>query len=266
MSRILALARAGFLTDASYKVGMLVSLAGLVATTVPVYLISRAMQPLMADSIAGQGGDYFSFVLLGMTATYFIATACTALPGALASGVRNGTLEALLATPTPLPALLAGLAVYPLLWTLLRAAVLLAAGAALGARFAWDGGAAGFVILCLIVLAYVPFGLMAGALLLAFRTAGPLLQGVLVASMLLGGVYYPVEVVPAWVRPAAQAVPLGHGLRALRTALLEGAPPSALARDVAVLAAMAAGWMMAGAGALVLALRHARRAGTLGQY
>lgn len=266
MSRTLALARAGFLTDASYKVGMLVSLAGLVATTVPVYLVSRAMQPLMAESIAGQGGDYFAFVLLGMMATYFVATACNAIPGALASGVRNGTLEALLATPAPLPVLLAGLAAYPLLWTLLRAAVLLAAGAALGARFAWEGAAAGFVVLCLVVLAHAPFGLIAGALLLAFRTSGPLLQGVLVASMLLGGVYYPVEVVPAWVRPAAEAMPLGYGLRALRMALLEGARPAALLRDLAVLAAMAAGWMAAGTGALALALRHARRAGTLGQY
>jgi ABC-2 type transport system permease protein len=266
VSGILALARAGFLTDASYRLGMLVSLGALVATTVPVYLISRAMQPLMADSIAGQGGDYFTFVLLGMLAAYFVATACNALPGAIASGIRSGTLEALLSTPAPLPVLLAGLAAYPLLWTLLRAALLLAAGAALGARFAWEGALAGFVILLLIVLAYVPFGLMAGALLLAFRTSGPLLQGVVVASMLLGGVYYPVEVVPAWIQPAAEAVPLGFGLRALRMALLEGAPPSALLPDVAVLAAMAAGWMAAGAAALAVALGHARRAGTLGQY
>jgi ABC-2 type transport system permease protein len=266
MSRVAALARAGFLTDASYRVGMLVSLGGLVAATVPVYLIARAMQPLMADSIAGQGGDYFGFVLLGMMATYFVATACSALPGAVASGVRSGTLEALLATPAPLPALLAGLAAYPLLWTLLRATVLLAAGAALGARFAWPGVAAGLVVLALVVLAYLPFGLMGAALLLAFRTTGPLLQGVLAASILLGGVYYPVEVVPGWLRPAAEAVPLGYGLRALRMALLEGAPPAALARDAGVLALMAAGWMAAGSAALAAALRHARRAGTLGQY
>lgn len=266
MSRVLALARAGFLTDASYRVGMLVSLAGLVATTVPVWLIARAMQPLMADSIRAQGGEYFGFVLLGMMATYFIATACNAIPGAVASGVRSGTLEALLATPTPLPVLLAGLAAYPLLWTLLRAIVLLGAGAALGARFAWGGAAGGVLILGLIVLAYLPFGLIGAALLLAFRTTGPLLQGVLVVSMLLGGVYYPPEVVPGWIRPAADLVPLGYGLRALRMTLLEGAPPGAVAADVAVLVAFAAGWMTIGAGALLLSLRYARRTGTLAQY
>lgn len=266
MSRAAALARAGFLTDASYRVGMLVSLAGLVATTVPVYLLARAMQPLMAESIDAQGGEYFAFVLVGMMATYFVATACNALPGTVSSGVRTGTLEALLATPAPLPSLLGGLVAYPLLWTLLRAVVLLAAGAILGARFAWGGAAAGALILGLIVLAHLPFGLIGAALLLAFRTTGPLLQGVVVVSILLGGVYYPVEVVPEWIRPAAHAVPLGYGLRALRMALLEGAPVAALARDVAVLSAMAIGWMTIGAGALRLALRHARRAGTLAQY
>jgi ABC-2 type transport system permease protein len=266
MSRVAALARAGFLTDASYRVGMLVSLAALVATTVPVWLIARAMQPLMADAIRAQGGEYFAFVLVGMMATYFVATACNALPGAVSSGVRSGTLEALLATPAPLPTLLAGLAAYPLLWTLLRAVVLLAAGTALGARFSLEGAAAGLVIIALIVLAYLPFGLIGAALLLAFRTTGPLLQGVIVVSMLLGGVYYPTEVVPEWIRPAAAVVPLGYGVRALRMTLLEGAPPVALARDVAVLAAMAAGWMAVGAAALRWALRYARRTGTLAQY
>lgn len=266
MSRVAALARAGFLTDASYRVGMLVSLAALVATTVPVWLIARAMQPLMAEAIDAQGGEYFAFVLVGMMATYFVATACNALPGAVASGVRSGTLEALLATPAPLPTLLAGLAAYPLLWTLLRAVVLLAAGAALGARFSMEGAAAGLVIISLIVLAYLPFGLIGAALLLAFRTTGPLLQGVIVVSMLLGGVYYPTEVVPEWIRPAAAAVPLGYGVRALRMTLLEGAPPAAVARDVAVLAAMAAGWMAVGAASLRGSLRYARRTGTLAQY
>ena len=151
MSRVAALARAGFLTDASYKVGMLVSLAALVATTVPVWLIARAMQPLMADAIDAQGGEYFAFVLVGMVATYFVATACNALPGAVSSGVRSGTLEALLATPAPLPALLAGLAAYPLLWTLLRAVVPLAAGGvfqlsgnAFAAQWVWLAGLVAF--------------------------------------------------------------------------------------------------------------------------
>lgn len=266
MSRVLALARAGFLTDASYRVAMLVSLAGLVAALVPVYLIARAMQPLMEGAIAGEGGEYFAFVLVGMLATYFVGTACNALPGAVSSSVRNGTLEALLATPAPLPSLLAGLAAYPLAWTLLRACVLVAAGAVLGAHFAWTGAAASLVVLALVVLAYVPFGLVGAALLLSFRTTGPLLQGVMTVSMLLGGVYYPTHVIPEWIRPLSAAVPLTYGLRALRRTLLEGASPLAVAADVAILAGFAAGGMILGAGALALALRHARRTGTLSQY
>ena len=39
-----------------------------------------------------------------------------------------------------------------------------------------------------------------------------------------------------------------------------------VARDVAVLAAMAGGWMAVGAASLRWSLRHARRTGTLAQY
>lgn len=266
MSRVGALVRAGFLTDASYRLALATSLAGLVATTVPVFFIARGMQPLMEDAIRTQGGEYFAFVLVGILATYLVASACNALPGAVASGVRNGTLEALLATPAPRATLLAGLCAYPLLWTALRAAVLLGAGVALGARVAWEGALPGVVILALIVAAYLPFGLIGAAMVLSFRTTGPLLQGVLVGSMFLGGVYYPVEVIPAWIRPVADAVPLTYGLRALRRTLLEGVPPAAVAGDVLALAAFAAGLAVVGVGAVWAALRHARRAGTLAQY
>jgi ABC-2 type transport system permease protein len=261
-----ALVRAAFLTDASYRVAMLTSLAGLIATTIPVYFISGAIQPVVAESIATQGGQYFAFVLVGMMAVNFVHSACSALPGAVSSGIRSGTLEVMLATPTPVPTLLAGMVGYPLIWTLLRAAVLLLTGAVLGARFAPGGALPAAAVLALIVLAYLPFGLLGAALLLVFRTTGPVLQGVVVLSLLLGGVYYPTEVIPAPLRVFSSVLPLTYGLRALRRTLLDGAPPAAVAGDVAALLGFTAVLLAAGSLALAAALRHARRQGTLAQY
>jgi ABC-2 type transport system permease protein len=266
MREIAALMRASALTALSYRLQMVLSLGGVLVTVVPVYFAARALQPLMAPSIAGQGGEYFGFVLVGMAAFQLLVPALMALPGAVGAGIRSGTLEAMLATPARLPALLAGLVAYDLAWAAARAAILLAAGVALGATLAWGQALAALAILLLVVVAHLPVGVLGAALVLAFRTTGPLPKMVLTASVLLGGVYYPTQVVPAGLDRLADAVPLAYGLRALRRTLLDGAPVAEVMGDVAVLAAFAAVLLAGSALVFNAALAHARRTGTLAQY
>ena len=122
------------------------------------------------------------------------------------------------------------------------------------------------LILMLIILAYLPFGLLAAALQLAFRTAGPLPSAVLIASSLLGGVYYPTQVIPSWIQRVSEAVPLTYGLRALRETLLEGASFRAVMPDVATLVGFVLLLTALSLFALSEALHYARRSGTLAQY
>lgn len=266
MTATLALLRVGWLSASSYRVGMALSVGGLLVTVVPLYYVAHALQPVMAESIRGQGSEYFGFVLVGMMAFNFLGPALNALPGAVGSGIRSGTLEAMLGTPAPLPSLLAGLVSYDLAWAGVRAAVLGLAGVALGARLAPEAVLPAAAVMALIVAAHLPFGLLGAALVLAFRTPGPLPRVMVAASVLLGGVYYPPEVIPEGLRALSAAMPLTYGLRALRRLLLEGASPAAVAADVAILAAFAAALLAAGALVFAAALRYARRAGTLAQY
>ncbi len=266
MREVLALMRASWLSAVSYRLSMALSILGLVATMVPLYFVANALQPVMAGSIATEGGQYFTFLLVGMIAFNFLSNAVTALPGAIQSGIGTGTLEALLSTPARLPALLTGLTGYGFLWTAVRSAVLLLAGWLLGAQYAWDRLLPGGVILFLIVLSYVPFGLIAASLVLAFRTTGPLPQGVLLLSGLLGGVYYPTRVIPSWLQYVSDVIPLTYGLRALRQSFLEGMPLHALAADVAILLGFVLLLSALGTWTFSRALSYARRSGTLAQY
>lgn len=250
----------------SYRLSMLFSLVSLLVTIVPVYFVADALQSTMARSIASEGGQYFAFLLIGMIVFSFIMTAVNAVPGVVSSGIASGTLEALLSTRATLPALLWGLIGYNFLWTAVRALVMLAAGLVLGVHVAWGSCVSSFVILTLIVLAYLPFGLMAAALQLAFRTAGPLPSAVLIASSLLGGVYYPTQVIPSWIQRVSDAVPLTYGLRALRRTLLEGASFTSVIPDVATLVGFVLVLSAVSLFALTEALHYARRSGTLAQY
>jgi len=266
MRSILALMRAAWLTAASYRINLLLSVGSLLVMVVPLYFVAGALQPLMARSIASQGGQYFGFLIVGMVVLTVLTTAVTALPGAVGSSISNGTLEAMLSTRVRVPELLAGVLGYPLVWTAVRAAVLLLAGLGLGMQLTWGNSLSGLLILGLIVVAHLPFGLIAASGVLAFRTTGSIPQGVLALSGLLGGVYYPTHVIPSWLQTVSEALPLTYGLRALRRTMLEGEPLSAVLPDVAALAIFAA--LLLGLSFVLLewSLRYAKRSGTLAHY
>jgi ABC-2 type transport system permease protein len=155
---------------------------------------------------------------------------------------------------------------YGVLWALLRAAILGTVGIALGAPLFGVALLPAVGILAVTMLAYAGIGLMIAACILVFRTAGPIAPIMLTASMFLGGVYYPTRVIPSWLRDVGESLPLTWGLRALRQVLLRDAPLSTVAWDVIVLVMMTLVLLIAGSVAFILALRRARRAGTLSTY
>jgi ABC-2 type transport system permease protein len=266
LRKVAALMRVEFLSATSYRLRMVLGIAGLAATLVPLFFVAEALQPVVADSIREEGERYYGFLLVGMAALGFVTFALRSIEGPIASGIGTGTLEALLATPTTLSVLLAGLMGYDFLRTVGRALLLMAALLVAGTSVTWSALPLTLVILALITAAYLGVGLVAAALHLAFRTSGPLLTGTMTVSALLGGAYYSTTVVPAVIEPLTHVVPLTYGLRALRQSLLHGASFGTVALDVAILSGLAVLLLAVGALAMGVGLRHARRAGTLTQY
>ena len=266
MREALALMRASWLTATSYRLGMLMSIGGLVVTILPMYFVAGALQPVIADRISHEGGDYFGFLVVGILAFSFLSTAVTAVAGAVGSGIASGTLEAMLSTRARLAALIAGLVSYAFTWTAVRGALMIVMAVLLGVRLSAAQSGFALLILALIVAAYFAIGLVAAAMVLAFRTTGPLPQAVLLLSGLLGGVYYPTSVIPSWIQSLSSLVPLTYGLRALRRVWLDGAGFREVLPDVVTLAGMAVILLALGVGAFMIGMRYARRAGTLAHY
>jgi ABC-2 type transport system permease protein len=245
---------------------MLISFLSLFAVLIPIYFVTQALDPVMRNSIRGEGSQYFAFVLMGMIVMRFCYSVVDSLPAAFITAIRFGTLEAFFATPTSLRAIVAGMLGFNLLWTGAEAAVLLVTGVLLGVRIVPEHLFIALLVLGLILLTYLSFGIVGVALVLLFRTTGSVLGGVLVATNFLGGVYYPTHVIPSHIQAVSVVLPMTYGLRALRRLLLEGAPVQAASADIAVLGAFLVILLPASWGMLHLSLRHARRTGTLAQY
>ena len=266
MRKVVALMRASWLTALSYRLNMFFTYTGIVIGIVPLYFISHALQPMMASTIKTESPEYFAFLIVGLVTYSFVNTSVNSLHGALSGEIGSGSFEALVSTPTPLPALLLGMIGQAFSMTTLRALVLSIAAVAFGAHIVWSGVIPALLILVLVVFSYLPFGIFAASLILAFRATGPFPGGIVTASALLGGVYYPTQVIPSWLAGFSKFIPLTYGLRSLRRSLLDGAPLSASAADLAIVAVTTTVLMALSLMAFVKALGYAKHTGTLTQY
>ena len=266
MRAVRALTGASWRTAKSYRVSFVLSFASLAVTIVPVYFVANALQPFMATVIASEGREYFGFVLLGTAMLTLVAPAVSSVAAAVSGGLSSGFFEALLVTPTPLPFVLAGQTGYAMVWAFARVVLLTVAGVALGVDVHWLRLPEAVLLMGLAMAAYAGIGLVAGALVVSYRTNAAVPQAMMVLSTLLGGVYFPTTVLPPVVEPISEWLPLTPALRALRQTLLLGYPLSSVAGDLVRLAGLAAVCVAAGTIAIRLAFNYARRAGSLAQY
>lgn len=261
-----ALIRSAWRTATSYRMAMLISLFGLVFVLLPLYFIANALQPAMQHTISAEARQYFAFVVLGAICFSLVSSCTTSLPSAIDGAIGRGTLEAILGTPARLRAICIGLMGYGVLWAILRAVILFVVAVWLGAVVVWRALPLGLGVLLLTMLTYAGFGLILAAIVMLFRTSGPISTVLLTGSMFLGGVYYPTSVIPSWIRNIAGFFPLTYGLRALRQILLRGDSFAVVARDVEILAAMTMLSLLVGTVMFRLALQRARHVGTLSTY
>lgn len=266
MRELAAMFRAGWLGALSYRANMLFSLFALSLTLAPVYFVAQALQSVAAPSIRTEGGHYLGFLMLGLMLLAMVQTSLSALPQAIAGGIGSGTFEALLTTPVRLPIVLVGMISYEISWALVRALIMLGAAVVLGVSLNLTSLPGAFLALVFTLASYFGISLALAGMILVFRSTGPLTSGIVAASALLGGAYYSTTVIPSWIQKLSAIIPLTYGLRAFRQALLVGVPFAELWPDLLTVAAFAIAALGIGGLALLLALQHARREGTLGQY
>ncbi len=267
LNKPLLFLRRDFLMETSYRFGFLLQLLGILFSTTSFYFISQLLTPGVSGFLDAYGGNYFSFVLIGMAFTGYQSVALTTFSSVIRSGQVSGTLEALLITPTRLPTVLLSSSLWEFLFTTLRVAIYLAMGVMLfGASLENANVFSALVILGLTVLVMSGIGILSASFIMVLKRGDPVSFVFSSLSTLLGGVYYPVSVLPGWLQLLAQAFPLTHALEAMRRALLSGATLVALWREVVILTGFAVVLLPLSMTAFRRAVRLARRDGTLTQF
>ncbi len=228
------------------------------------YYLSRFVESPELGRVLPQGGNYFAFALVGFAFFDYLSVALDSFDRSLEEARRNRTLEAMLVTQTPLSVILAGSALYPFALLALRTAVYLAWGTLLfgfsprGAD--WLGA---ILILLASILAFAGLGVLSASYLILFKRGNPAKWVVLGLSGLLGGMMYPVAVLPRPLQVLARLIPVTYSLEGMRAALLGGAGLRELWPSLAALLVFAAILLPVSFACFAWALRRTKITGTL---
>lgn len=267
LRRLGAFLHRDFRLELSYRFSLVLHYAGLTAHVLTFFYIGKLFHVEQSAWLKPYGGSYFPFVLLGIAFSGFLGFGLSGFSSALRIEQYSGTLESLLATPTPAwqVALLTTFSGYAS--TLLETSVYLGAGWALaGLDLSKARWTVAFIVLLLAVSAFSAIGILAGSFILVFKRGDPINWLIGTLSQFLGGVYFPVAILPKWLYRIARLLPVTYGLEALRRAILEGAGWADVSGSLAALAGFSlVGWPLALL-AFQGALGAARRRATLSHY
>jgi ABC-2 type transport system permease protein len=227
------------------------------------YLSKFVSSPELSSAIPG-GNNYFAFALVGFAFFDYLGISLTAFESSIEEARQNRTLEALLVTQTPLPVILAGSAAYPFASLALRTIVYLAWGYLLFG-FAphsvnWLGA---IVILLASILAFAGLGILSASYSMIFKRGNPAKWLVLGVSGLVGGMMYPVSILPRPLQILSRIIPVTYSLEGMRAALLSGASWPVLWPSIGALLIFAAVLIPASFVVFAWALRRTKITGTL---
>ena len=235
------------------------------------YLLIWVARPVFELSIAAliygsARPDLLGYVTVGLAANAFIFNTIYFIGEILDRERVKGTLVGLFLAPCPRLSWLSGFALVGVVETALAAAVGLLFGClALGVRF--DPNLPALALSLTLFLASLwGLGFVFSAIGLSIKKANPLSNLVSPLIVLLGGVYYPVALLPDWLRLPAGALPFGYGIGALADAALDDVGIRALAPQLVPLAGFAVALPLAGALAFAWLERLVRRRGELDLY
>jgi len=264
LRKVLAFFRRDVAVARSYRMAFGLEILEAFFGVATFYYLSRFVSSQELNQALPPGTDYFGFALVGFAFFDYLTVSMSAFDSSITEAQHNGTLEAMLVTETPLTMILIASAAYPFVLLAMRTVIYLAWGVMLFHfpvhQANWLGAAA---ILAVSVLAFAGLGVISTSYLLLFKRGNPARWLIVGASSLLGGMMYPVSVLPASLQWMARLLPVTYSLEAMRQALLAGASFAQLWPAVRVLLLFAVILLPLSSVVFAWALRRTKITGTL---
>jgi ABC-2 type transport system permease protein len=226
------------------------------------YYLSR----LVHVSGFGSHDAYFGFVVVGI-ALVSVMYSCFSIPDLIRQELIAGTFDRLILSPFgPIRSVIA-MTLFPMMYSFVVAGITLGAGWALyGLKLRWSTLPLSVPVMLLTLLAFLPFGLLFAALTLVIKQGNVGTSWVIALMSIVGGLYFPVSLLPHWVQIAAALQPFTAATDVLRHLLVGSSPGGPPGTALLKLAGFAGVLLPASLMILAGSIRVGQRRGTIIEY
>jgi len=207
-----------------YRVNFLLNILGTLVDLAVMAIIAFAARGAVSGSLGAYGGDYFSYVVLGMVSFRILDVAINAPYGAVSDAFWNRRIELFMSSPVNPTFLIASLSFGTFVNELIPMTAYLVAGLVLGfsteiQSWLW------IPTLLLAFVACLGIGLMSAGSLYLLETKGqmdPIRWVMNILTKIVSGLYYPLSILPLWMQGLSLIIPHTYALDAVRRMMLGG--------------------------------------------
>ena len=253
--------------NTSYKFSFFLQFIGIFVSVTLFYFIAKIFNVAVVNYLTPYGNDYFAFVLIGIAFASYQGVGLTSFADSIRNAQVYGTLEALLVTPTSPHTIIIASSLWNFLFTSVRVLLYLVVGVTVfGLQLTHANYLAAFLILILTIVVFSALGILSASFIMVFKKGDPVAWLFGAASGLLGGVYFPITVLPPFLKKIALLLPITHSLEGMRQALLSGAGFGQLLTQIGILCLFAGILFPLSILMFAVAIKKAKFAGSLVQY
>lgn len=218
------------------------------------------------DFLVRYGGNYFAFLIIGIAFVDYLALSLKTFCESLRESQLMGTLEILFLSPTPISKILIYSSIWGYTFTSIRFFLYLLFGIVFGLDLGRANPFAAFLVLILAIVCFASFGIIIASLTMLIKKAEFLNTMLNAAFVFLGGVIYPTAVLPSWLEKISAWLPFTYALDGMRLALISGCSLKEIFPQLFVLAIFSSVFFPVSLMAFKLAVRLAKKAGTVDNY
>ena len=258
-----ALVKRDALIFASYRTRFVTQFLNAAFTLTLFYFVSRLVrvQPF------GSPDDYYAFAVVGLVILQVITATLLTTSSTVRQELVAGTFERLVVSPFGAIGGILAMTVFPVVMALVTGiAMLTFAGLVFGLPIEPLTAPLAIPVGLLGALSFAPFALLVGAAVLAFKQAVSGVGYLLAGFAIVAGVYFPVSLLPEWIRWASDVQPFTPAVDLMRHLLVGTELKESAWWELARLAGFAAVLLPPAVWTLSRALRFGQRRGTITEY
>jgi ABC-2 type transport system permease protein len=262
LSPFVAVVRRDLYIFLSYRTKLISQVLTSVFSLTLFYYVSR----LVHVSGFASPDRYFGFVVVGI-ALIGVLYSCFSISELIRQELIAGTFERLLLSPFGGVRGVLATTIFPLAYSLVLAAITLGLGAIVfGLPLHWSTVPLSLPALAIALTAFLPFGLLFAAVTIATKQGNVGASWAIALISIVGGLYFPIALLPGWAQLAAELQPFTPATEVLRHLLVGGTMETSMLTALVKVAGFATVLVPGSLYALYRAIRYGQRRGTIIEY